>query len=238
MRRLLNEVITTWLFKGSECNNPAAESWTATLISLGGGAFSYIIILLLLRLQSPSSPKGCRAPHEHYRNGNGIVNSDQQVPLLSGMRFLPEGDLYASKASCLGNEPAVSNLMRFGLPLAIIATIVLLIASQTRVAGSAYFNVHYNDTNFRLPVVKTLLFTRTVHEMWSAHVYVLVAFIVIFSGAWPHLKLLLLLYAWVAPMKWLSAQKRELFLQVCIQRLLRTATRNVVGIHFSVQFVL
>ncbi|EGD76998.1 hypothetical protein PTSG_12574 [Salpingoeca rosetta] len=171
------------------------------------------------------------AKSKYVSFGNGNINSTagrgdsggdrsvveakrQRVPLLSGVNCEPLEDLYETYAPCFGNEAAISTAMRYGMPIMIIFTIVLLVMSQSRIAGSAFFNVHYNHTDFRMPVVKTLLFTRTVQDMWSAHVYVLVACIVVFSGAWPHIKLVMMLYAWVAPVAWLPVQRRELFLQV------------------------
>eukprot|EP00043_Microstomoeca_roanoka_P017572 m.184080 g.184080 ORF g.184080 m.184080 type:complete len:889 (+) comp16662_c0_seq2:66-2732(+) len=215
VRELLNDGIQDWLFKSTECVNTPAESWMATWMAGGGAVLSLIIVILLLHMQ-----RGPKVYDESSPMAFGPLSraaSDakrKRVPLLSGINCEPLDDLYETNAQCFGNEEKISVGMRYGMPIMLIFTIVLLIMSQSRVAGSAYFNLHYNDTDVELPVIKTLMFTRTVRDMWDARVYTLVCFIVAFSGIWPHVKLLMMLYAWVAPVTWLPVRQRELFLQV------------------------
>jgi hypothetical protein len=45
--------------------------------------------------------------------------------------------------------------------------------------------------------------------MWQAEVYFLAALIAFFSGAWPYIKLVLMLVGWFAPVKLLSVDRRE-----------------------------
>jgi len=52
-----------------------------------------------------------------------------------------------------------------------------------------------------------------VRDMWNSEVYALSLLIGVFSGAWPYLKLLLLLFCWAAPVRWLAVDRRETFLQ-------------------------
>lgn len=52
----------------------------------------------------------------------------------------------------------------------------------------------------------------TVVDMWDAGVYTLAVLILFFSGAWPYVKLLSMLLAWVAPPKLLSVARRETIL--------------------------
>jgi hypothetical protein len=45
--------------------------------------------------------------------------------------------------------------------------------------------------------------------MWEAEVYFLAGLIAFFSGAWPYIKLVLMLVGWFAPVKLLSVERRE-----------------------------
>ena len=48
-----------------------------------------------------------------------------------------------------------------------------------------------------------------MHDMWQAGVYPLAIMIGIFSGCWPYLKLLLMLFSWMAPTSVFPVYKRE-----------------------------
>jgi hypothetical protein len=50
--------------------------------------------------------------------------------------------------------------------------------------------------------------------MWEAKVYFLAIIIAFFSGAWPYVKLMMMMFAWFAPAKLLSIPRRETFLIV------------------------
>lgn len=161
----------------------------------------------------PESNGVHRHPNTNAGDGEEPDETTALLRVLPGTSE-PAVDLFETTAPCFANERVIPTFIRYGFPLLLIATIVLLVMSQSRVAGSAYFNLHYNGTDFRLPVIKTLHFTRTVAEMYFARVYILVGFILAFSGVWPHLKLVMMLYAWMAPVAWFPVRSREFFLQV------------------------
>jgi uncharacterized paraquat-inducible protein A len=57
-----------------------------------------------------------------------------------------------------------------------------------------------------------LQLANTVRDMWRAGVYPLSILIAIASGGWPYAKLLLMIFAWCAPTRILSRQRREMVL--------------------------
>lgn len=50
--------------------------------------------------------------------------------------------------------------------------------------------------------------------MWTAGIYPLSILILLFSGVWPYLKLVLLLVCWVTPLQYLGFKYRERILIV------------------------
>eukprot|EP00049_Salpingoeca_infusionum_P008880 m.147072 g.147072 ORF g.147072 m.147072 type:complete len:1091 (-) comp14160_c0_seq5:576-3848(-) len=117
------------------------------------------------------------------------------------------------KAGCFGMEPTISKTMRYGMPIAISMATFLLVLAQSRIAGAAFFQIHYNDTAISLPVVKTLQFVPTVIGLWQGKIYAICLSVTFLSGFWPHIKLVMMLFAWVAPVRWLSVKGRESYLQ-------------------------
>jgi hypothetical protein len=113
-------------------------------------------------------------------------------------------------------NPEISVYWRRGIPLYLLATLGLLLASEIGSGVSAItLLIPAGEDTVNEQQETTLLnasiFT-AVKELWNAGSYALTVFIVITSVGWPYVKLLLSFYAWMRPFS--SAAKRERLIAV------------------------
>lgn len=110
----------------------------------------------------------------------------------------------------------MSRYWRYGIPFYILSTLVLLLSSdvgsgiQAILKSTPAPNDRWSTVEEDV-VADESIFT-SVRQLWDAGSYALALFIVVCSIVWPYLKLLLTLYAWMAPTRNLA--KRERWLEI------------------------
>lgn len=114
----------------------------------------------------------------------------------------------------LAFHPKISFLVRIIVPLVIVGTIITFIVSSFSTGASVDLEVSASNntahgSTFSVPQMFTFSLGKTVKEMYQARVYTLMALVLIFSGIWPYVKLLLMFIAWVSNERWLTLQRRE-----------------------------
>ena len=100
------------------------------------------------------------------------------------------------------SNPAISAVWRYGLTVWLVLCLILLLVSDigsgvradTQTVPLPQFEDLFQSEKTEL--LEASVFT-SVKELWKTESYALTVFIVIFSIAWPYIKLLLTLYAWV-----------------------------------------
>jgi hypothetical protein len=106
---------------------------------------------------------------------------------------------------------------RFGIPLYILGTIGLLLASDIGSGIAVYRYLIPSDLTLLHVKVDRLLtasvFT-SIHELYKTGSKALALFLCLTSVSWPYVKLLLSLYAWIVPFQARAARRREKLLQV------------------------
>jgi len=110
---------------------------------------------------------------------------------------------------CIAVSPHLPLVLRFGIPLLILANIALFISSNTGIGATVYVVVTFNGTEVQMPSLFSFSLANSIRDMWSAKVYALSLLIAIFSGAWPYLKLVLMFISWVVPTQILLPSRRE-----------------------------
>lgn len=106
-------------------------------------------------------------------------------------------------------------LIRYCLPLVVLGNIVLFIQSNMSAdAVSVMVSVTTGTTVHDVGSIFDFGLGSTVHDMWAAGVYPLAVLIAFFSGAWPYVKLMVMLSAWVVPPGLLTKERRESMLVV------------------------
>jgi hypothetical protein len=103
--------------------------------------------------------------------------------------------------------------LRFGIPIYLLATLGLLLASDigSGVAGE-YLLIQPNGEIFEQEVLLQASIFTSVKELWDSGSYALAILIVFTSIMWPYVKLLLSLFAWIAPYR--NSRRRERLLEV------------------------
>lgn len=99
----------------------------------------------------------------------------------------------------LGLHPKVHWIFRLGIPLLLIADIGLFICSNASVGASVFVYFHFSNHTISSDSLFSFTLANSVRDMWNAGVYPLSLIIAIFSGAWPYLKVLMMLFAWLIP---------------------------------------
>jgi len=105
----------------------------------------------------------------------------------------------------------ISNMERITIPLVASATILLFIVANMSTGASVdiAFTATNSTESLYIPSIFTFSLGKTVSEMYHAKVYTLMMLVLVFSGIWPYVKMLLLLLSFVVPQVYLSLQKRE-----------------------------
>jgi hypothetical protein len=106
-------------------------------------------------------------------------------------------------------------LIRFAVPIVILGNIFLFIQSNlAEDAVSVMVSVTTGTTVHDVGSIFDFGLGSTVHDMWGAGVYPLAILIAFFSGAWPYVKLVVMLASWIVPPGWLTKERRESMLVV------------------------
>lgn len=116
-------------------------------------------------------------------------------------------------ASALVANRRIPLWLRIAIPTILFVNIGFFLYANFAVIGAA---VNGDVTVFgeviSLGDLSAFTLQNSVHDMWQAKVYPLAILIAAFSGAWPYLKLLMMLACWVMPVQCLSGKKREVWL--------------------------
>ena len=121
-------------------------------------------------------------------------------------------------------------LANFGIPFLLIINLGLFISAHTTVGAAvdavitiAHINTSdpttggVNNSAAATEIILSGLYDfslgDSISNMWNAKVYPLALLIAVFSGAWPYVKILLMLFAWFVPDKVFNATRRGHLLQ-------------------------
>jgi len=191
LRTYVNEAIATMISNTISTKSCSSISTTSsvnsmTIVAPASGAMAAFVLIILIAFRfSKSKSKSSKSLEE-------------DTPLL------PVNDTPA-----LVMHPGLSRLARFGVPFLICCNIALFIFSNTNVGASVYIALSVGGSSTRLPDLFQFDLANSVRDMWSAGVYPLSLLIATFSGAWPYLKLLIMMYCWLMPGRYLGERRRE-----------------------------
>jgi len=105
----------------------------------------------------------------------------------------------------------ISHLSRVIVPIIVIGTIAVFIVSNLSTGASVDIRLNKPDGSQLLfiPSITTFSLGKTVREMYHAQVYSLMMLVLVFSGIWPYIKLILMGVAWFIPLSHCSLERRE-----------------------------
>ena len=108
----------------------------------------------------------------------------------------------------------LSPVLRYAMPLLLFVNISMFIVSNASISASVFPTVVFGDFPVEVGSLFDFGLVNTIRDMWSAGVYPLAILIAFFSGAWPYIKLILMLASWVLPPRVLPLRPRETILRV------------------------
>lgn len=104
--------------------------------------------------------------------------------------------------------------------------IALFVTANTSIGASVFVRLTFGENEIWLPSLFDFTLANSVRDMWNAGlslhllvvtiigVYPLSLLIAVFSGAWPYIKLLMMLWVWLIPPSLFSSRKRESVIMV------------------------
>ena len=167
----------------------------AVLLVLSGGASIYV--LTKLRRGKPARDIG---------SVNASEASDEVAREGLDASLLP---LLPRVADCLGVHESVPCALQFGIPLLLLFNAALFLSSNSSTGASVSAVIKLGDERIESGSLFDFALTNSVRDMWNAKVYPLSLLIAGFSGAWPYLKILLMLCCWWIPTQRLGRRPRE-----------------------------
>ena len=105
-------------------------------------------------------------------------------------------------------DVSIPNIFRITIPLVVVGTILIFVVSNLSIGASVDIVIHSQDSKLTIPSVFCFSLGKTVKEMYHAGVYTLMILVLLFSGIWPYIKLLSMLFSWVAPQSVFAIRKR------------------------------
>eukprot|EP00730_Choanoeca_flexa_P002675 TRINITY_DN11127_c0_g1_i3.p1 TRINITY_DN11127_c0_g1~~TRINITY_DN11127_c0_g1_i3.p1 ORF type:complete len:977 (+),score=222.83 TRINITY_DN11127_c0_g1_i3:236-2932(+) len=182
------------------CNNEGMGSITPTYYAAIGVGVAILAVTIYIYLLMRADNADNSAP-------------DEQTALLS-YTVLNKGYADSPHATRLCTEPHMSPWLRYIVPILLLVVTGMLVYAHTEVAGRVYPSIVYNGTTTDWSTLTVLQFIHTVHDMWLAKVYALDVTVLVLSGIWPYLKLVLMMFCWLVPTSTLSVGNRETFLRI------------------------
>jgi len=142
-----------------------------------------------------------------FRQGNGLEESSTLNTLLMRADRTPTKKYdyneawgcHCRREDTLFIDKKVPQFMRIGIIVWLVSAIGIFIWAHNSVGASVNLEIHAAGDKLKLPALFDFSLANSIRDMFNARVYVLGLLIAVFSGAWPYLKLLMLLTCWVLP---------------------------------------
>jgi hypothetical protein len=149
--------------------------------------------------------------YKSNNNNNNSNNINNELQVVDERTFFERWDL----SNSLIFHPEVPKWLRIVLPLCVLVDIGVFVASNySPDAVSVMVKLIIGSKTIDVGSVFDFGLANTVSDMWEAKVYTLSIIIAFFSGAWPYVKLLFMLSAWLLPPTVLSIDRREFILKM------------------------
>eukprot|EP00533_Pseudo-nitzschia_delicatissima_P009167 CAMPEP_0116102186 /NCGR_PEP_ID=MMETSP0327-20121206/13212_1 /TAXON_ID=44447 /ORGANISM="Pseudo-nitzschia delicatissima, Strain B596" /LENGTH=1598 /DNA_ID=CAMNT_0003594203 /DNA_START=119 /DNA_END=4915 /DNA_ORIENTATION=- len=121
-----------------------------------------------------------------------------------------EDQLFDELNISLFDSDKIPEVVKYVIPVMIIGTIVLFVCSNLSVGASVDLSVGVGQRSIGIPGLFQFSLANTVSEMYQAGIYPLLILVLCFSGLWPYVKLLCMLYSWIIPCGDQHKQERRL----------------------------
>eukprot|EP01062_Namystynia_karyoxenos_P037343 TRINITY_DN2718_c1_g1_i1.p1 TRINITY_DN2718_c1_g1~~TRINITY_DN2718_c1_g1_i1.p1 ORF type:complete len:1526 (+),score=574.62 TRINITY_DN2718_c1_g1_i1:565-4578(+) len=110
-------------------------------------------------------------------------------------------------------HPSLPTWARFGTLAVLLGTIAMFISGHVTIGASVDLSITFAGESLPLREFAKFSLGRSIKDMWHAGAIPLAVLVGSFSGLWPYIKVLLLIYAWVMPERRLGPRARERLLE-------------------------
>eukprot|EP00948_MAST-09A_sp_MAST-9A-sp1_P004289 g4289.t1 len=118
------------------------------------------------------------------------------------------------KDYALLHHPAIPWLVRYGVLFGILCNLAFFLSGHTSVGASVDLVAYFAGDRIEYDTIYTFSLAGSLSDMWGACAIVLATLIGTFSGAWPYIKLLLMIFVWMVPPSSLSTRSRGTFIKI------------------------
>ena len=215
---LITELLESAYCPDFDYERAVAFNLPVTMIGLGAGIGVVLIIYLVLCFSEPFRNQ------VRYRKLQKLVSSGE-FNLSSLTTF--DGTKEFENAGCLTNlfrDDSKGSLMmdkklplwiRMLMPLLIFINIAIFVSSNSGLGIAILLKIYVSETRvIELPSLFNFYLLVSVHDIWVENAKLLATLITVFSIIWPYVKLLLMLFVWMAPTTFLNKKRREGILKV------------------------
>jgi len=98
--------------------------------------------------------------------------------------------------------------IRLIMPIVILGNIGLFLSGHLSLGGTVNISGSFAGQAFNVDGFFEFSMAKSTIEMWNAGAKSLAILIVLFSGVWPYSKLLVTLFLWFTPTRWVSSKRR------------------------------
>lgn len=112
------------------------------------------------------------------------------------------------RMNSLVTSKEVPCFVRILIPIVILGNIALFLSGHLSLGGTVNISGNVGEEEFTVEGFFEFSMAKSGLEMWQAGAKALAVMIALFSGVWPYTKLLVTLFIWVAPTKWISSKRR------------------------------
>ena len=110
-------------------------------------------------------------------------------------------------------NPRIPILFRILIPLVILLTIAFFVSINSSI-GVSVFMVFHVGRRIQVPSLKDFGLLNSVEDMWKAGSWLLSILVFLFTGFWPYMKLIFLLFSFCLPTSIISHKNREKILMI------------------------
>jgi hypothetical protein len=197
-------------FDDDRSNEAPKWTWELTLLVIGC-VLCLVGFIWIGRKYSKEGNNMCSGGIESKETVDGKLKENQSV--VDEQKFSWTWSEY-KESDALVFKQTIPLWIRILFPLACIVDICIFLQANWFAPNAVWVltKITFGDIHAEPPPVFKFALENTVNDMWDAKTYTLSILIAFFSGAWPYCKLLVMFWAWMAPLKLLPIAKRESWL--------------------------
>lgn len=140
------------------------------------------------------------------------TNTEKINEIMSSLEDL-NNEKY-DKSTAIYKSTSLPYCTKVLVPILIFSNIALFLTANLNTGASVLLNVALFDYEFYPDSLFNFSLVNSIEDMYNAEAYALSALVFVWSGAWPYLKLVLLLVCWFAEPSFLSIRTRGRILEI------------------------